>query len=879
MPKEINIPKIYSPLDVEKKWYKHWIQKKYFDAKVDKNKKPYTIVIPPPNITGSLTIGHVLNNTIQDVLIRRSRMMGKSTCWIPGTDHASIATETKVTKMLLKKGIVKKNISREKFIEYSWEWKKQYGSLITEQLKRLGCSCDWKRESFTLNEKYSKAVLHAFVDLYNKGLIYRGNRLVNWCTASQSAISDEEVYFKEINGNLWYVKYPILNSNEKLIVATTRPETILGDTAIAMNPNDKRFLNFKNKYAIEPFTQRKIPIIADNYVDKNFGTGLVKITPAHDPNDFEISKRHNLEIINILNPDGTLNNNVPKSFVGLNIESARKKIVDELNELDLIYKIEPYKTNIGFSERGNVPVQPYLSKQWFISMKKLASPAINVVKDKHINFYPKHWVKTYEHWMVNIQDWCISRQLWWGHRIPVWYSKKDNNKLHVSLTPPNDKDNWVQDEDVLDTWASSWLWPMAVHDWPEDSEDLEYFHPTDDLVTGPDIIFFWVARMIMASLEFKKEIPFKNVYFTGMVRDMDGRKMSKSLGNSPDPIKLIDDYGADAIRFGIMLVAPQGQDILFSEERIKQGRNFMNKIWNVARFLSFYSNDISILSEDELKNKNLDLSDKWIINKLDLTIESINSNFKNYKFNEIAKCIYEFVWFDYCDWYIEIIKSRLQSDDVEEKIIAFSNALTIFNKVLKLMHPFSPFITEELWNRFKLKNNDLDIVISDWPQISQFNFDKKINNQFEDLKNLITKLRNLRFEMNIPSSQKSDLLIKSKKSLLIYDNRQLIMDLGNVKKIEFNENIKRPKQSAMIIYNLVEIYIPLDKIVNVEQEKIRIQNKIDGLKSRLEVINLKINNKNFISKAPKQIIKKELNKVKDIKENLIKLNQNIDYLK
>ena len=879
MLKKINIPKVYSPTDVEKKWYEHWIENKYFNATIDKNKKPYTIVIPPPNITGSLTIGHVLNNTIQDILIRRARMFGKSACWIPGTDHASIATETKVTKMLQEKGILKRSISREKFIEHSWGWKKQYGSLIIEQLKRLGCSCDWERENFTLNEKYSKAVFHAFVELYNKGLIYKGNRLVNWCTKSQSAISDEEVYFKEVNSNLWYIKYPVLNSDEKLIIATTRPETILGDTAIAMNPTDNRFNNFKNKYAIEPFSKRKIPIIADNYVDKNFGTGLVKITPAHDPNDFEISKRHNLDIINILNPDGTLNSKVPKAFIGLNIQEARKKIVEELNKLKLIHKIEPYQNNIGFSERGHVPVEPYLSKQWFISMKKLASPALKVVKNKQIKFYPKHWVKTYEHWMINIQDWCISRQLWWGHRIPVWYSKEDSKKLHVSVSPPSDIENWFQDEDVLDTWASSWLWPMAVHNWPDESEDLDYFHPTDDLVTGPDIIFFWVARMIMASMEFKKEVPFKNVYFTGMVRDMEGKKMSKSLGNSPDPIKLINDYGADAIRFGIMLVAPQGQDILFSEERIKQGRNFMNKIWNVARFLSFNSINISILSENELSKKKLDLSDEWIIKKIDDIIESINLNFKNYKFNEIAKCLYEFVWFDYCDWYIEIIKSRLQSDNLEEKTVVFSNSLIIFKKVLKLMHPFAPFITEELWNRFKSQNNEVDIVISDWPQKSSFKFDNNIISQFEDIKNLITKIRNLRYEMNIPSTQKLDLLIKSKKSLLIYDNRQLIMDLGNVKKIKFEENLKRPEKSAMIINNLLEIYIPLNDIIDINEEKKRIQNKIDDFNSRMKVLNLKVNNNNFISKAPKEIINKELKKIKDIEENLQKLIQNINFLK
>ena len=580
------LEKKHNPSDIEGKWYKYWLEKKYFSSQESENH--YTIVIPPPNVTGKLHMGHVLNNTIQDILIRKARMEGKNACWIPGTDHASSATESKVTKMLEEQGISKKDLTREEFLKHAWEWKEEYGGTIINQLQKLGCSCDWDKTSFTMDEDYSKAVLESFVQLYNKGLIYKGSKLVNWCPKSQTALSDEEVMFKEVNGNLWYIKYAINDSDAFIEIATTRPETMLGDTAIAVNPNDKRYKELIGKTALLPLVGRSIPIIADNMVDPEFGTGCVKITPAHDLNDYEVGIKHNLEMINIMNPDSSISDKAPKEYRGMSREAARKQIVSDLKDINHLIKEEDYLHKVGYSERGNVPIEYYLSEQWFLKMEDLAKPAINAVRNKEINFYPNHWVKTYNHWMDNIQDWCISRQLYWGHQIPVWY-KKDADRANqdnwfVSTTPPTDLENWEQDNDVLDTWFSSWLWPFAVHGWP-DVKTTKYF-PTNALVTGPDIIFFWVARMIISGYEFMGDLPFKDVYFTSILRDDKGRKLSKSLGNSPDPITLFEKYGTDATRFSIMLMSPQGSDVYFSENGIEVGRNFMTKIWNASRFIT-----------------------------------------------------------------------------------------------------------------------------------------------------------------------------------------------------------------------------------------------------------------------------------------------------
>ena len=637
--KNKELSKIYDPSQVESKCYQAWEKEKLFTP-VNNNNESFTIMIPPPNVTGILHIGHCLNNTIQDILIRRKRMLGNSTLWLPGMDHASIATEAKVTQMLKTKGKDKKEIGRQEFLKHAWEWKEEYGGKILNQLKKLGASCDWDKTTFTMDEEYSKAVLQAFVDLYNDGLIYQGERIINWDPNGLTALSDEEVIYKEKQGHLWHFKYPIKNSDEFMIVATTRPETMLGDTGVAVNPNDKRYKHLIGKTIMLPLVNREIPIFGDEYVDMEFGTGCVKVTPAHDPNDFEMGVRHDLEIINIMHPNAQLNENCPKEFQNLDRFTARKQIVIELEKLNLVDKIEDYTHQVGHSERTDAVVEPYISKQWFLKMEKLVEPALNAVKSGDIKFYPEKWTKTYNHWLENIKDWCISRQLWWGHRIPVWYKE---DKIYCGVNPP-EGNGWVQEEDVLDTWFSSWLWPFATLGWPNETDELKKYYPTNDLVTGPDIIFFWVARMIMAGLYFKNEIPFKNVYFNGIIRDSEGRKMSKSLGNSPDPLDLIDVYGSDALRVGLLLIAPQGSDILFSDDKIEHGRNFMNKLWNSARFILINVEDINHELPDY---QSLHLTDKWIISKMHTSIQKIDKQYEQYKLNEVIKTIYRLI-FDRC---------------------------------------------------------------------------------------------------------------------------------------------------------------------------------------------------------------------------------------
>lgn len=890
MPASEKIAKVYDPGNVEQDWYDHWLSEGYFHASVNAERRPYTVVIPPPNVTGSLTIGHVLNNTIQDVLVRRARMQGREACWVPGTDHASIATETKVTNMLAERGIDKNEIGREEFLKHAWEWKSEYGSLIIEQLKRLGCSCDWERERFTMDDDYYRAVISAFVKLYEKGLIYRGKRLVNWCPATQSAISDEEVLYREVQGKLWHLKYPLSDGNEFVTVATTRPETMLGDTAVAVHPKDKRFKHLIGRTVMLPLAEREIPVIADDYVDPEFGTGCVKVTPAHDPNDFEIGKRHNLEFINILNPDGSLNESVPEQFRGLDRFDAREKVVEALTEMGAVEQTEDYTTNVGYSERGGVPVEPYLSEQWFMAMGPLARPALAAVRNGDIAFYPSHWVKTYEHWMTNIQDWCISRQLWWGHRIPVWYCRGNDvgqcqlecKEPIVSLDQPTacpacGSKDLIQDPDVLDTWASSWLWPIGVHTWPDESPELDYFHPTDDLVTGPDIIFFWVARMIMASLEFREEIPFRNVYLTGMVRDVQGRKMSKSLGNSPDPIALMDKYGADAVRTGIMLIAPQGQDILFSEERVEIGRNFMNKLWNVSRFLLMAGEDIEAKPLHELDSDSLDLSDRWILSRLNRTIGWVDASFDAYRFNETAKKIYDFTWSDFCDWYVEVIKSRLYGADEAQKVTAYSVASHVMRTVLKILHPFAPFITEELWCRLK-REGETDLIISNWPEAEAEWIDDESEGNFCEIQEVITGVRAVRAEMNIPPAMRSDLFIRSDDGQSLKSNRRLICDLAKVNALTIQSNIERPSKSATVVVGRKELFIPLGDLIDVDTEKRRLAEKIESLDERLSSVAAKLNNHDFINRAPKEVVERERKKLVDMKENLSKLKQNYTFL-
>ena len=863
---------------LEDKWYSYWLDKKYFHADENSPKESFTIVIPPPNVTGKLTMGHVLNNTIQDILIRKARMEGKNACWVPGTDHASIATESKVVAMLSDKGIEKSNLSREEFLEYAWEWKEKYGGIIIKQLKTLGCSCDWDRERFTMDEDYTKAILHAFVELYNNNLIYKGKRLVNWCPVSKSAISDEEVIHQEKNGKLWYLRYPISNEEEFLTVATTRPETMLGDTAVAVNPNDKRYSHLVGKKVLLPLADREIPIIFDEFVNIDFGTGCVKVTPAHDPNDFEMAERHELPFINIMNNDATLNHRVPKQFQKLSRENARKAIVKEMDEKGLLDKVEDYTNNVGFSERGSVPIEYYLSDQWYMKMESLAKPALDVVKSGKIKFHPEHWVKTYNHWMENIKDWCISRQLIWGHQIPVWYHKENPDTIHVSIDGPKDPENWDRDDDVLDTWASSWLWSFAVHDWPNKDQNLKAFYPTDVLVTGPDIIFFWVARMIMAGIEFKDEIPFKDVYFTSILRDKDGKKFSKSLGNSPDPFTLFKEYGTDAVRFSTMLMSPQGLDVLFSNDRLEIGRNFMNKLWNASRFVHMNLDDREF-NTDKIDINQLEAPEKWILNKLEETALEVNKCLDSFRFNEAAKLIYEFTWNDYCDWYIEVAKTRFYGKDKIKNEVAQKVAVKSLKGILTLLHPYAPFITEEIWSYFR-NSGDRDLIVSPWISPQAFRPDKDALHSFDIIKSTVSAIRMIRSKMNVPTNKRSDIIIRKGKQFesIIRDYSDIIKSLASVDNITFSNDKKKPEKSATVITHQMEIFVPLEGLIDFEIEISRLSKRLNELDKHVISIKQKLSNKNFVDRAPKEIVSHEKQKLDDmlVEYNLVK--QNLDIL-
>ena len=824
-------------------------------------------------------MGHVLNNTIQDILIRKARMEGKNACWVPGTDHASIATESKVAKMLQEKGIDKKDISREEFLEHAWEWKEKYGGIIINQLQKLGCSCDWDKLSFTMDEKYSEAVLESFVRLFDKGLIYKGNRLVNWCPKSQTALSDEEVIFKEVNGKLWYIKYAIENSDSFIEIATTRPETMLGDVAVAVNPSDKRFKDLIGSNAILPIVGRKIPIIADKMVDPEFGTGCVKITPAHDPNDYNVGLEHSLDMVNVMNPDGSINSNAPKEYVGLTREDARKKVIDDLKKDNCLLKEEDYMHKVGFSERGDVPIEYYLSDQWFLKMKELAKPAIQSVKKGEINFYPNHWVKTYDHWMDNIQDWCISRQLYWGHRIPVWYKKdSDHSKKEnwfISTTPPEDIENWEQDTDVLDTWFSSWLWPFAVHNWPE--EEKTHYYPTSTLVTGPDIIFFWVARMIMSGFEFMGEAPFKDVYFTSILRDGQGRKFSKSLGNSPDPIELFDKYGTDATRFSVMLMSPQGSDVYFSESGLEIGRNFMSKIWNASRFIML-NHDENF--NDSINKDKLAFHDEWILSELDKTIKKVNAYYDSYQFNEAIKVIYEFTWSEFCDWYIELAKINFQSTDQIVRNNTYILSRDVLKKILLLLHPVSPFITEEIWSYLKNESDD-DIIISAWPKLSKENIVDD-SETMSTLKEIVTSVRTIRSELNILPSKKIDVLISVNNTTdkkLFEDLKNTITALSKIDNLEIDLNIEKPKKSAVGICKKCVAYVPLGDLVDTDSEIKRLTKRLNEVKDFINAIEKKLKNKSFTDKAPENIVNNEKSKLNDFIVERDKIIDNIAMLK
>tara|TARA_B100000131_G_scaffold322885_1_gene378565 strand:+ start:1516 stop:4140 length:2625 start_codon:yes stop_codon:yes gene_type:complete len=864
------LSKVYEFSNIENKWYQAWEDSDSF--KPNDNQETFTIMIPPPNVTGILHIGHILNNTIQDILIRKARMEGKSTLWQPGTDHASIATEAKVTKMLKDKGIEKKEIGREKFLDHAMDWKEEYGGTILKQLRRLGASCDWDKTKFTMDEDYSKSVNETFVKLYKDGLIYKGERMVNWDPVGLTALSDEEVIHKETPGKLWHFKYPIKDSDTFLVVATTRPETMLGDTGVAVNPNDKRYKELIGKTIILPIVNREIPIFADDYVDMDFGTGCVKVTPAHDPNDFEMGQRNNLETINIMKPNACLNDNVPDNYKNLDRYQARKQVIDNLDSLGLLEKIEDYTHQVGHSERTDAVIEPYMSEQWFLKMENLAKPALDAVNSGEIKFYPKRWTKTYNHWLENIKDWCISRQLWWGHRIPVWYK---GDKIYCDTKPP-EGDGWKQDEDVLDTWFSSWLWPFATLGWPEDTKELKRFYPTQDLATGPDIIFFWVARMIMAGYYFMGEKPFSNVYFNGIIRDSEGRKMSKSLGNSPDPLDLMDKYGVDALRVSLLMIAPQGLDILFSEDRIEHGRNFMNKLWNSARFITM---NIDSEIDDFINQPNiddLDPTDLWILSRLNSTIKDVDNAYQSYKMNDAVKIVYDFVYSDFCDWYIEFSKTRFYGSDEKDRKTALNISVYSIRTILKLLHPYTPYITEELWSNFSISEENM-IILESWPKSDSKLINKDIEENLDLIKKTISSIRNIRAEMNIPMGKEIDIIIKASENNVEIFNalKPYISRLAKIGEIKIDSKAKKPEQSASIVINSNEIFIPLKGVIDISIEIERLKKQLDAYNGRLKNVNNKLNNDNFINRAPKDIIENEKRKQSDYQLTIKKIEENL----
>ena len=871
----MQISEKYNPQDTEQKWYNYWLENKYFHS--EPNEKPaYTVVIPPPNVTGILHMGHMLNNTIQDVLVRRARMKGFNACWVPGTDHASIATEAKVVAKLKSEGINKSDISREEFLKHAWDWTHKYGGTILEQLKKLGCSCDWERTRFTMEPKLSQQVIKSFVDLYNEGLIYRGYRMVNWDPEAKTNISDEEVIFKEQNGKLYYLKYQVEGTEEFLTVATTRPETIFGDVAICINPNDERYTHLKGKNVIVPIVNRVIPIIEDDYVDIEFGTGALKITPAHDVNDYEIGQKHSLPMIDILDDDANLNEH-GLHYAGKNRFEVRKAIAKELEEKNLLLKAEDYVNKVGTSERTGAVIEPKISQQWFLKMSEIAKPALEVVMNDEIKFYPEKFKNTYKHWMENIRDWNISRQLWWGQQIPAYYYGEGEHDFVVAenieqalilakekaQNPHLEIADLRQDEDALDTWFSSWLWPMSVFDGlsaPE-NEDINYYYPTADLVTGPDIIFFWVARMIMAGLEWKGQVPFKNVYFTGIVRDKQRRKMSKSLGNSPDPIELMDKYGADGVRVGILLSSAAGNDLLFDEDLMLQGRNFATKIWNAFRLIQGWNKEEKAISLAE--QETID----WFENQLNKTIVEISEQFDKFRISDALHLIYKLIWDDFCAWYLEAIKPNYGeaiSTEVYQKTIAF------FEELMKLLHPFMPFLTEELWQNIAERSKEEALVIAQQKKADDFN-EETIKN-FDFAKELISGVRNYRQSKGISPRESVELFTNA----ITFINEAVVRKLANVSEVHFAEKTDKP--SFTFLVGATEISIPLSENLDLAEEKKKTEEEIKYLKGFLVSVEKKLSNEKFVANAKPEIVENERKKQKDAQEKIAILEEKIKCL-
>ena len=860
------LAKAYEPQEVEGRIYDFWMKGGYFHAEVDPKKKPYTIVIPPPNITGQLHMGHAWDETLQDILIRWKRMQGYSALWLPGTDHASIATEAKIVEAMREEGLSKENLGREGFLERAWAWKDKFGGRILEQLKLLGSSCDWDRLRFTMDEGCSKAVRHVFVKLYEEGLIYRGERIINWCPNCKTAISDAEVIFEEQQGSFWHLRYPLADGSGYIQLATTRPETMLGDTAVAVHPEDERYKHLVGKNVILPLVNKEIPIVADEYVEMDFGTGVVKITPAHDPNDFEVGQRHNLPVINVMNEDGSINENGGK-YAGLSGMEARKQIVKDLEEGGYLIKVEPLKHNVGTCQRCHTVVEPRVSTQWFVKMEPLAGPAIDVVKDGAIRLIPDRMEKTYYNWMENIKDWCISRQLWWGHRIPAWYCEDCGETIvsetDVDTCPKCGGKHLHQDSDTLDTWFSSALWPFSTLGWPDNTPELEYFYPTNTLVTGYDIIFFWVARMIFSGLKHTGKAPFDTVLFHGLLRDSQGRKMSKSLGNGIDPVDVINQYGADALRFTLVTGNSPGNDARYSDEKVAASRNFANKIWNAARFIhmNIDGHDVPCALPESLS-----LEDQWIVSRFNTVAKEVTENLDKFELGMAVSKLYDFIWDDFCDWYIELAKRPLSGEDQAVAQNTRQVLVWVLTHTLALLHPFMPFVTEEIWQ--SLPHDGEALIVAPWPQYEEGRAFPQAEAEMKKVMELITAVRTRRSEMNVPPSKKAHLYIETGDTAAFEAEREAIAKLAYCSAVEIGESFPQAEGSVTVVTAACRGYLPMDDLVDKKAETARLTKELEGAKKQLATAEAKLQNEKFISKAPQNVID-------GVKDNAAKLREKV----
>lgn len=882
----MEISKTYEPQLIEKKWYEFWEKNEYFQPEGDTSKPPFTVLMPPPNVTGILHMGHVLNNTLQDIVVRFHRMLGEPTLWLPGVDHAGIATQNMVEKELAREGKTRQEIGREKMLELIWKWKEEKGGHIIDQLKILGASCDWSRLRFTMDETLSRAVKEVFIRLYDEGLIYKGKYIINWCPRCETALANDEVEYSEENGNLWYIRYPLTDGSGYLVVATTRPETMLGDTAVAVNPRDDRYQHLVGKEVELPLTGRKIPILEDDYVDMEFGTGCVKVTPAHDPNDFEIGQRHNLPQILIMDEQAVMNSAAGKEFVGLDRFACREKVVELLTQQDLLEKIEPYTHSVGHCYRCDTVVEPYLSDQWFVKMKPLAGPAIEVVEKDEVRFQPERWTKVYMHWMNNIRDWCISRQIWWGHRIPVYYCNSCGKMIVAkempSVCPECGSNSFHQDEDVLDTWFSSWLWPFSTLGWPDETEDLKRYLPTQVLITAPEIIYLWVARMIMSTLHFIHIIPFQTVLLHGTVRDEYGIKMSKSLGNSPDPIDIIDRVGADALRFSMVFGTPKGADVIFSESILETGRNFANKIWNAYRFIMMNIKEGEKLPrKDELQ---MELADLWIYSRLNETARNTAEHYQNLRFNDAAQGIFQFLWDEFCSWYIELSKDRLNSNDILSRSTTLYILLDVMQNSMRLLHPIMPFITEEIWQNIKkvFPQTEDALIIAAFPSCDEKMIDPEIADDMSFMQEAITAVRNLRKELNLNPGIPISLVIRvaeERQKDLIERYTTYFKRLAKVDNIEVGLQLPKPKASIAAVVRNLEIFLPLKGIIDLEAEKARLSKQIEKLEKEVQVIKKKLDNPHFLANAKPEIVENERKRYEEVNTKLSLTKELLEDLK